>query len=52
MQNFLGDSKSVEAELYLINQTGKVVNLVSEFSEIKQNILNIENIINFSKWEI
>jgi len=43
--NILDESKSVEAGLYLINQTGKVDILKTEFSEIKEKILNMEKTI-------
>ncbi len=43
--NVLDESKSVEAGLYLINQTGKVDTLNTEFSEIKEKILNMEKTI-------
>ena len=43
--NVLDNSKSVEAGLYLINQTGKVDVLKTEFSEIKEKILNMEKTI-------
>lgn len=43
--NVLDESKSAEAGLYLINQTGKVDTLTTEFSEIKEKILNMEKTI-------
>lgn len=43
--NVLDESKSVEAGLFLINQTGKVDVLTTEFSEIKDKILNMEKTI-------
>lgn len=43
--NVLDESKSVEAGLYLINQTGKVDVLTTEFSEIKEKILNMEKTV-------
>jgi len=43
--NVLDESKSSEAGLYLINQTGKVDILKTEFSEIKEKILNMEKTI-------
>ena len=43
--NVLDESKSTEAGLYLINQTGKVDTLKTEFSEIKEKILNMEKTI-------